>query len=85
MPPSSILSHEERTVAEALAAGDDHETIAAAHDLDPATVARTETRIRQKTERALATLAESPFTGAVAAEADPDLLAAVLTALEGRK
>lgn len=58
----SILSTEERKVAEALRAGDSVEEIAEARDQTVETVERTVDRVREKTDRALVTLATSPFT-----------------------
>lgn len=69
--PRSILSHEEQRVAEGLAAGLDPAEIAVERDADPAVVERAVERIREKTDRALATLADSPFTGEAVAALDP--------------
>jgi DNA-binding NarL/FixJ family response regulator len=81
-PPSSILSHEERAVARALAAGEDAASVAGARGTDPETVERAAERVREKTERALATLAESPFVAEALADLDPETRAAVRAALE---
>lgn len=65
----SILSHGERAVARALREGRSVEEIAAERDESPETVEKSVERIRAKTDRALATLVQSPF----AAEAARDL------------
>jgi DNA-binding NarL/FixJ family response regulator len=70
-PPRSILSHEERHVAEGLAAGHSPAEIAADRDTDTETVERAADRVREKTDRALATLAASPFLEEAAAALDP--------------
>lgn len=64
----SILSTEEREVAAALRDGDDVATIAAARDEPESVVERAVERVREKTERAFATLAESPFAAEAASE-----------------
>jgi len=63
----SILSSGERDVANRLADGESVEEIAAAREQSVETVEKHVGRIREKTERAFATLAESPFTDEVAA------------------
>ena len=78
----SILSHEERAVADALAAGTDPVTIADERDSSIAEIEASVERIREKTERAFATLAESPFTGDLAADLDPDRRDTLRTALD---
>ena len=78
----SILSHEERAVAAALDAGTDPVTIADERDSSIEAVEAAVDRIREKTERAFATLAESPFTGDLAADLDPERRAALRTALD---
>lgn len=60
--PNSILSHGERAVAELLADGLSTEEIAATRDVSREEVEKSIDRIYEKTERALVTLAESPFT-----------------------
>lgn len=70
-PPRSILSHEERHVAEGLAAGRDPAEIAADRGADIETVERAADRVREKTDRALATLAASPFLETAAASLEP--------------
>ncbi|MFC6961581.1 helix-turn-helix transcriptional regulator [Halocatena marina] len=60
--PNSILSHGERVVAELLADGLSTEEIAATRDVSHEEVEKSIDRIYEKTERALVTLAESPFT-----------------------
>lgn len=66
----SILSTGEREVARRLADGDSLEEIAEARDDSVETVEKHVDRIREKTERAFATLAESPFTEEFADELD---------------
>ena len=78
----SILSHEERAVAAALAAGTDPVTIADERDSSIEEIEASVERIREKTERAFATLAESPFTGDLATDLDPDRREALRTALD---
>jgi hypothetical protein len=80
--PRSILSHEERAVARELAAGSDLATVVEARGGDPETVERTADRVREKTERALATLAESPFVAEALADLDPETRQAVRRALD---
>lgn len=78
----SILSTEERKVAAALRKGATIEEIATEQNKPAETIERTVERIREKTGRALATLAESPFTAEVAAgrpEAEREQLADALT------
>jgi DNA-binding NarL/FixJ family response regulator len=81
-PPRSILSHEERAVARALAAGEDAASVAEKRGTDPETVERAAERVREKTGRALATLAESPFVAETLASLDPETRAAVRAALD---
>ncbi|WP_160134028.1 hypothetical protein [Halococcus salsus] len=76
-PTQSILSHEERAVAAALAAGTDPVAIADERDASIETVEAAVERIREKTERAFATLAESPFTADLATDLDPEDRAAL--------
>ena len=78
----SILSHEERAVAAALAAGTDPVTIADERDSSIEEIEASVERIREKTERAFATLAESPFTGDLATDLDPDRRDTLRTALD---
>jgi hypothetical protein len=78
----SILSHEERAVAAALAAGTDPVTIADERDSSVTEIEATVDRIREKTERAFATLAESPFTNDLVDDLDPDRRAALRAALD---
>ncbi|WP_254536296.1 LuxR C-terminal-related transcriptional regulator [Halomarina litorea] len=68
----SILSSGEREVAWRLADGQSVEDIAAARDQSVETVEKHVDRIREKTERAVATLVESPFAEAVLADLDPE-------------
>lgn len=75
----SILSSEERTVAAALASGQSVPEIAGVQDTSEASIERTRKRIREKTDRALATLLESPVASTAIADLDP----ADRAALEG--
>jgi FixJ family two-component response regulator len=79
----SILSSGERDVARRLAAGDSVEDVAAARDQPVDTIEKHVGRIREKTERAAVTLAESPFTSEVLANLDEGTREA-LDALDGR-
>lgn len=80
----SILSHSERDVAEHLrehpeaTPGD----VAEARGADPEATGKAVERIREKTDRALATLVQSPFAAEAAAELDPDERAAIRAAIE---
>ena len=78
----SILSHEERAIAAALAAGTDPVTIADERESSVTEIEAAVDRIREKTERAFATLAESPFTSDLADDLDPDRRTALRTALD---
>lgn len=78
----SIFSHEERAVAAALAEGTDPVTIADERDASVAQVEASVERIREKTERAFATLAQSPFSADLARELDPERRAELRTLLE---
>lgn len=66
----SILSTGERAVAEALRDGLDAEEIARRRGEPVETVEKAVRRVREKTDRALATLAESPFVAEAAADLD---------------
>lgn len=79
----SILSTGEREVAERLADGEDVEAIADERDVPVEQVELAVDRIREKTRRAYATLAASPFAAAVAADLDDGTRRAVVAALEG--
>lgn len=79
----SILSHEERAVASLLASGTPPEEIAAERNVSQETVERTIDRIREKTDRAFATLTESPFTAELAAELSEETRIELLDALDG--
>lgn len=78
----SILSHGESTVAAMLADGMQPEEIAAERDVSPEEMEKSIDRIREKTERAVTTLAESPFTAEVASEMNDETRADVLDALD---
>ncbi len=73
----SILSSGERDVARRLAAGESVADIADARDQPVETVEKHVDRIREKTERAAVTLAESPFAGEVLAALDEETRAAL--------
>lgn len=78
----SILSSEEQDLAERLADGDAPADIADDLDRDPEAVEKALDRIREKTDRALATLVESPYAAEAAADlpaAERDRLIARLT------
>ena len=77
----SILSHEEATIAAALAEGRDPVTIADERDASIAAVEASIDRIREKTERAFATLEASPFAADLAEDLDPERRAALRDAL----
>ena len=78
----SIFSHEERAVASALLDGTDPVNIADARDISVQEVEASIDRIREKTERAFATLDESPFTLDLAHELDDERRVALRTALD---
>lgn len=69
----SILSRGERDVADRLRAGESVDDIADARDTTAERVAKTIDRIREKTERAFVTLAESPFADEIARGLDPEI------------
>ncbi|SDF56290.1 helix-turn-helix domain-containing protein [Halorientalis regularis] len=69
-PHSSILSHGEREIAAMLDDDDSVDEIAAARDESVESVEKAIDRIREKTDRALATLLASPFTDDAAADLD---------------
>lgn len=68
----SVLSHGEREVAARHADGESVEDIARARDEPVEAVEKALDRIRGKTDRALVTLLQSPFTAEVAADLDPE-------------
>lgn len=68
----SILSTGERDVARRLGEGETIGEIADARDTSKEAVERARERIREKTDRALETLLESPFTGDRVAQLDSD-------------
>ena len=80
---ASILSHEERAVAAALAAGTDPVTIADRRNSSVEAVEAAVERIREKTDRAFVTLLESPFTADLAADLAPEDRAVLRDALDG--
>lgn len=71
-PPSdaSILSHGEREIAAMLDDGHSIEEIATERDASVESIEKATDRIREKTDRALATLLASPFTECAAADLD---------------
>lgn len=71
-PLRSILSHGERDVARRLRDGQTTKEIAAARDASTDGIEKAIDRVREKTERALTTLAESPFTTDLVADLDPE-------------
>ena len=77
----SILSTGERAVAEGLRDGLDAEEIARQRDEPVEAVENSVRRVREKTDRALATLAESPFLSEAAADLDDSTRERLLEAL----
>ncbi|SEM97524.1 hypothetical protein SAMN05216388_100158 [Halorientalis persicus] len=69
-PEASILSHGEREIAAMLEAGNSVDEIAATRDESVDSVEKAVDRIREKTDRALATLLASPFTDDAIADLD---------------
>ena len=67
----SILSRGERDVARRLRAGENVAEIADARESSAESVEKAIDRVREKTERALTTLAESPFSAELLADLDP--------------
>jgi hypothetical protein len=80
---ASILSRGERDVANRLGEGRTTAEIADARDTSDESVAKAIDRIREKTGRALTTLAESPFTADLAADLDPETRSELRDALDG--
>jgi len=78
----SILSTGERAVAEGLRDGLDAEEIARQREEPVEAVENSVRRVREKTDRALATLAESPFLTEAAADLDDATRERLLEALE---
>lgn len=73
-PSASILSHGEHDVAGYLRGGEsDPAAIAASRGTSEEAVRKAIDRIEGKTRRAVATLAESPFTEAVARDLESDV------------
>lgn len=68
----SVLSHGEREVAALVAAGNSLEEVAKQREEPVETVEKTVDRIRSKTDRALATLLQSPFAAEAAADLAPE-------------
>lgn len=69
---ASILSHGEREVAALLAEGRSIEAIADERGESLAAVEKAADRVREKTDRAVATLLESPFASDAVADLDAD-------------
>lgn len=78
----SILSRGEREIAALLRDGHSPEEIADRRDQPTETVEKAIDRIRTKTDRALATLRQSPYTEDAAAALDDDARRRLLTRLE---
>ena len=78
----SILSTGERRVAALLAEGHDVETIAERRDQSVEATEKAVDRVREKTERAFATLLESPFTADLAADLSESEQERLRTALD---
>ena len=78
----SILSTGERRVAELLREGSSVEEIAERRGENPEVVRKAVDRVREKTGRAYATLAESPFTAEVATDLDDETRQRLMDALE---
>lgn len=77
----SILSNGEQKVARGLREGRSLEDIAADRGEPVEVIEKAADRVREKTGRALSTLAESPFVAEAAAARDPDTLDRIRTAL----
>lgn len=73
----SVLSHGERDVAASLREGRSVEEIAERRDVSTDAVEKAIDRIREKTDRAAATLVQSPFAAEAVADLDPDDRAAL--------
>ncbi|PSP42952.1 hypothetical protein BRC68_09430 [Halobacteriales archaeon QH_6_64_20] len=80
----SILSRGERDVATRLREGRSVAEIAEARDTTTEGIEKAIDRVREKTERALTTLAESPFTAELGADLDPESRRALRDALAER-
>lgn len=78
----SILSRGECVVARGLREGLTVEEIAAERDEPAEVVERATERVREKTDRALATLAQSPFVAEAAADLDPETRERIRAALD---
>lgn len=79
---SSILSHGEREIASLLRTGYSVEEIADERDQPVPAVEKAVARVREKTDRALATLLQSPFTEDALADLDPDSRDVLLARLD---
>jgi hypothetical protein len=80
---ASILSRGERDVAARLRAGRSVAEIAEARDSSIERVEKTIDRVHEKTERAVSTLVESPFTVELGANLDSESRQALCDALPG--
>lgn len=78
----SVLSHGEREVAALLRAGHSVEAIADERGDTPDAVEKAVDRIREKTDRALGTLLQSPFTEQAVDDLEPDARDRLATLLE---
>lgn len=78
----SILSRGERVVARGLDEGLTVEEIAEERDESPEVVERAVERVREKTDRALATLAQSPFAAEAVRSLDPETRERIRNALD---
>jgi len=70
--PASVFSTGERRIAELLREGHSIEAIAERRDEPVEAIERGIDRIRQKTDRAIATLIQSPYLEAAAADRAPE-------------
>lgn len=84
-PRESILSHGERDVAGYLRDGATPAEIAAERDVPEEAVRKSIDRVREKTRRALATLAESPFVEDAARELDDNVREGLVEVLRKRE
>jgi DNA-binding NarL/FixJ family response regulator len=78
----SIFSHGEQAIASMIKDGMTLEEIAEERDVSTDTIEQSIDRIREKTTRAVTTLAESPFTAEVGADLDEEAREKLLDALE---
>lgn len=81
-PEPSILSHGEREIAAMLEEGHSVDEIATARGESVESVEKAVDRIREKTDRALATLLASPFTDEAVADLDSTIRERLLSDLD---